>query len=123
MSHDLPVVPEGIGDAPSRTNQERVAQPHTPGPWALLETETSVDLERRGKRRLGGWQDIGTKRGRVVAIALSYDQHCYRDGEAEAEANARLIIAAPTMARYIAARAACGDLGAIKIMEVVHGRG
>jgi hypothetical protein len=61
---------------------------HTPGPWGELETESSVYLDG-----CGGWQDIGTTKGRVLAIAVGYA--CSpRD---DAEANARLIASAPEL--------------------------
>lgn len=72
-------------------------QLHTPGPWGELETESSVDLEFPDGGRVSGWQDVGTADGHVVAIVVSKDTETYRDGDGVAEANSRLICAAPDL--------------------------
>lgn len=72
-------------------------QSHTPGPWGKLETESSVDLEFPDGRKVSGWQDVGTADGHVVAIVVSKDAETYRDGDGVADANARLIAAAPDL--------------------------
>lgn len=70
---------------------------YTKGPWGEIETESTVDLEYPDGGRISGWQDIGTPDGHVVAIVPSKDAETYQDGDAVAEANARLIAAAPDL--------------------------
>ena len=62
---------------------------HTPGPWKVIETTSSVDL-----RGVYSWQDVGPKKGWPCAIALGRGNH---HEDAEIDANARLISAAPDM--------------------------
>lgn len=87
----------------------------TPGPWAVDPLYP---------------QDVQSACG--AEIASTFDEH--EEGQEwvirgnrfvcaeQAEANARLIAAAPTMAAFIQKYADAGDAEAIAIMEAVHGR-
>jgi hypothetical protein len=79
----------------------------TPGPWSIAEYgdyDAPTLVIHKGSTRVC-----------FVATPGSYGD------PAKMEADARLIAAAPTMAAYIAKRAAEGDTEAASIMETING--
>jgi hypothetical protein len=80
----------------------------TPGPW---EWDCGV-VPPDGP---GRYADIYVDSGELIIASFNNEIP-------EGHANARLIAAAPTMAGYIARKAAEGDAEAAGIMEAVHGR-
>jgi hypothetical protein len=93
-----------------------VASGHTPGPWEWA-WEWAVDSHERRYLKGDGLC--------VLCPELSEPDHpqaMYTEAWlVVSDANARLIAAAPTMADYIAKRAAAGDAEAARIMEVIRG--
>lgn len=90
----------------------------TPGPW---------------RYELDGGPDNDMRNAVLAEINDLWVAACYRSGtlprdersadaEREAEANARLIAAAPTMADYIKRQAANGCVEAAQLLEQINGR-
>lgn len=77
---------------------------HTPGPWS----ERFGDVYAPSGQVIPHWGDSWESPDRFVA-------------EAEREANARLIAAAPCMFEYIALQAKSGDYAAVKLLERIGG--
>jgi hypothetical protein len=62
-------------------------------------------------------------RHQIVAFGKTVARiYCTKGDETADTANARLIAASPTMAKYIQRKADEGDLEAAKIMETIHAR-
>jgi hypothetical protein len=72
------------------------APKHTPGPWVAIDDyEVSVDAESNIGNEIAAWWVVGNPdvgNGEVAAIL-----HFYGSEEAQADANARLIAAAPEL--------------------------
>ena len=88
-----------------------MAAKHTPGPWKgqFDAEEWSVDGPRFGVCMT--YEAIGCA-GRTypIAFVVQYDERAYRDGDAELDANVRLITAGPLMREaLLAVRADCRD--------------
>jgi sigma54-dependent transcription regulator len=73
-----------------------VSARHTPGPWVSIDDyEVSVDAESNIGNEIAAWWVVGNPdvgNGEVAAIL-----HFYGSEEARADANARLIAAAPDL--------------------------
>ena len=74
---------------------------HTPGPWRL-----SSESPRIIKK---DYRAIGSDAGFLIASTMGRDDSGFYASEQEADANARLIAAAPKMYELLAIRAASGD--------------
>ena len=87
----------------------------TPGPWRALHPRETLQagfkIACEGKKQHGGGNAICT----VRPANRSWE------AEDEAEANARLIAASPTMAEYIKKQADKGDADAAEILAIISG--
>jgi len=94
---DLPELPSGSRDEQTAPATAAITFKGTPGPWCLAETESSVSFDNEDGPRLTSWQDIGVfETGAAVAIVLGFDEYAGEE-DTVAEANARLIAAAPEL--------------------------
>lgn len=91
---------------------------HTPGPWRINDTGSIGNLIEgySGKKLFDG--DDGY---RTIAIYQSCESTGLRNEEVRnAEANARLIAAAPKMYALLAMRAKSGDNDAAKLLQEIY---
>jgi hypothetical protein len=81
---------------------------HTPGPWA-------IDRDDRPSME---WNNHIVQASRPH-LTVCFMAHTQEDGNAEGEANASLIAAAPTMYEYIASSASNGCAEAKRILKAM----
>lgn len=83
---------------------------HTPGPWFVHPYVNQQGRHNKAK-------DVGPY-GVATAVVLGpFEQ----EWDAKAEANARLIAAAPRMYEFVASKASSGDTDALAILEQING--
>lgn len=84
---------------------------HTPGPWRVCSEYPRIIKK--------DYRAIGSDAGFLIASTMGHDKSAFYASEQEADANARLIAAAPEMYSLLAKRAAVGDNECRSLIESI----